>query len=645
MADIMKYNYFIIAFILILTSPLIFTSSFTCLDINDVGNFIKQENKICVCILTEDSVVDIYCRYFKNNLNNSLESATNLGKEDDFNNNIIINNSFENKCNKDQIIKIDNKISNLKETVLEINLLSKRLDVKKNKLEVLLKKYSTCLHKDYTSTSNIISGRVLINNVGADFAVNTIIIDDDFENNISQEINQSTDIINPEIVNESYIDQINNLIDVSLEIENNNLENNSKSFCDNIRNDILNLREDIKAELLTYKELIKNNQKNISQLDQLMQEKNALLKECNANYYVDNCENEINLLENKKKDLFSLINNGKSPNYSNQEYLKYREDYFLIESKINYLKEVCKKQETININCQEKQNIVSQIENLNKEYLNSSVVENSYAIKRKINYLATKLENIVCDQDLENDFEIVTQQEKCLINLKNTNLSEEEINNICLNKKNIEYQKKIDFVKNIDAQISLKDDKLKEINRSVTEIKEELNSKKNLSEKNEFIVKNINYIVQDTILKIENRILELEKSIEQIEMLDIQDELKDEKIKNLNNKIASLEIVKNSVLDVEDVDELKKVLSNARYQDKISRKSKNKNLILLELDYIERNILNKYFKNHPQYLKLLEVVETLKEETNSIDLESINLNDYYSVKEKVDYFKEDLRKY
>ena len=630
----MKNKFILVLFFMVLLiSPFVFSNETKCLTVDDVGKTFNHEDKICVCVLSEENYIDEYCKY---NVQDN-EKPELISTDDDLNLKNI-------DCNNTNLAEVNNKITELKNKSSELVLLSRKLIENKSMLEKYLKEYVVCKENSNGLKPNITTGNFFLNeNLDSynELDDNDELDDDDDELEISED----------DLINDSLIESVNNLVRTSESI----VGTNPNNACVEQKSKIIKVKNEIKSIIVKVREQKDLHKENLYEIKNLIKERELILKQCNRPVPAFNCKEDILKLENHKFDLFSKLQEAKeklnqvdvNSNYYielKKKYSRFNDEYMGVEQKIKILSKNCNNKDEFSIdpnfleNCSEKQDALENIASLKKELNDTNNIDKIYVLKTKLDFLQNKYDAISCNVS-ENDVEVVD----CIKSLNvSSDLSADEVSNICKNGKNVEYQKRLTYMNKLNKEIKVKEQKLNVLNNKISAIEEKLRTQENKEEKLKLITENKTEILDDTTLKLENRINQLKKVVENIDLSNMKQEVKDIQINSLNERIASLERIKDNLLQVSDVSEFKDVLNNARKNDVLSKKIKNNTILVSQINSLDTKVLDKYFLDNVDYTLLKDQLNDIKVKVLAMDVNSENFD---LVKEELELFKNNLKKY
>lgn len=546
---------------------------------------------------------------------------------------VIVPNTFE--CDRNRLEEINDEILNLRENDLKlIYLKEKEIFEKRIILEKKFQEYNNCVRIENRSSS--IPEMVSINRDHMSRESISVVRESSI---VSQNIGHASapeisrrDFVDQEFLNENdFIFLERYIITIESILERDHLNDN----CLDKKEKIIVLKSEVSNLLDQLKTLKENNQENFLKLEQLIEERRKIILSCRSEIVPSNfnCEDEIYALETRKieflkeseilkREIDALIleENRFDENFLllREKYSNLRERIMVLDRQIETIKNQCVnrnrifERDFIDLElCPEQKSILERIEILKKKLLDENNTEEIYRIRRDINFLEERYQTVVCidsEDDLKRREEIILERVRVI----ETDIEDR------------------------NSQINILRPEVENIRARVSEIARE--------EREVIIFEKSDVILSDTYLKLDSRILNLQKTIENIEKSNMREEVKERNLSLLNQNIASLEYLKDNVLNVEYKSEFSNVLSQAREKDILSRKSRNTVILQSNIENMY-SLLNKYFLNNSDYDLLKEKLEQIDEKSKKINLESIDSDDFLEVKEEFDLFKENLRRY
>ena len=370
------------------------------------------------------------------------------------------------------------------------------------------------------------------------------------------------------------------------------------------------LKEEINQLKLQHKEIIET-------MSHLKKERNILIEKCTQKNTIEICNIPQDLIL-QEKELIKEINTLTQLSLNSlqkDEHLEklkiLRNEYRLIQEKINVIKESCNRQKNqpveIEKPCAEKDEIKKILEELYNLVNNTLDEKEIYLLKEKIIYYEEKLNNFSCDG-------IKTEDQKT------------------------EYLEK--KIKELESEKERLKSEINNLKSTITQLKEKFSQAKK-EEKYKLIFENSKDITQHTAAIVEKDIINLKKVLENINASNMSEETKEKIREKLQLKIANLEQTRSTLSFVLTAEELENVVNDAKELTLNSKK-------LATMSVLEKNILtlssiiDKYLLESKNYLLLKNEVDQLLKEVSNISIDSLNQEDiivfnnrYQELKEKV----------
>lgn len=370
------------------------------------------------------------------------------------------------------------------------------------------------------------------------------------------------------------------------------------------------LKEQINQLKLQHKEIIET-------MSHLKKEKNILIEKCTQKNTIEICNIPQDLIL-QEKELIKEINTLTQLSLNSlkkDEHLEklkiLRNEYRLIQEKINVIKESCNRQKNqpveIEKPCAEKDEIKKILEELYNLVNNTLDEKEIYLLKEKIIYYEEKLNNFSCDG-------IKTEDQKT------------------------EYLEK--KIKELESEKERLKSEINNLKSTITQLKEKFSLAKK-EEKYKLIFENSKDITQHTAAIVEKDIINLKKVLENINASNMSEETKEKIREKLQLKIANLEQTRSTLSFVLTAEELENVVNDAKELTLNSKK-------LATMSVLEKNILtlssiiDKYLLESKNYLLLKNEVDQLLKDVSNISIDSLNQEDiivfnnrYQELKEKV----------
>ncbi|MDD3244580.1 MAG: hypothetical protein PHU47_00320 [Candidatus ainarchaeum sp.] len=370
------------------------------------------------------------------------------------------------------------------------------------------------------------------------------------------------------------------------------------------------LKEEINQLKLQHKEIIET-------MSHLKKERDILIESCTQKNTIEICNIPQDLIL-QEKELIKEINNLTQLSLNSlqkDEHLDklkiLRNEYRLIQEKINVIKESCNRQKNqsaeIEKPCAEKDEIKKILEELYNLVNNTLDEKEIYLLKEKIVYYEEKLNNFSCDG-------IKTEDQKT------------------------EYLEK--KIKELESERERLKSEINNLKSTITQLKEKFSVAKK-EDKYKLIFENSKDISQHTAAIVEKEIINLKKVLENINASNMSEETKEKIREKLQLKIANLEQTRSTLSFVLTAEELENVVNDAKELTLNSKK-------LATISVLEKNILtlssiiDKYLLESKNYLLLKNEVDQLLKEVSNISIDSLNQEDiivfnnrYQELKEKV----------
>lgn len=370
------------------------------------------------------------------------------------------------------------------------------------------------------------------------------------------------------------------------------------------------LKEEINQLKLQHKEIIET-------MSHLKKERDILIEKCTQKNTIEICNIPQDLIL-QEKELIKEINTLTQLSLNSlqkDEHLEklkiLRNEYRLIQEKINVIKESCNRQKNqpveIEKPCAEKDEIKKILEELYNLVNNTLDEKEIYLLKEKIIYYEEKLNNFSCDG-------IKTEDQKT------------------------EYLEK--KIKELESEKERLKSEINNLKSTITQLKEKFSLAKK-EEKYKLIFENSKDITQHTAAIVEKDIINLKKVLENINASNMSEETKEKIREKLQLKIANLEQTRSTLSFVLTAEELENVVNDAKELTLNSKK-------LATMSVLEKNILtlssiiDKYLLESKNYLLLKNEVDQLLKDVSNISIDSLNQEDiivfnnrYQELKEKV----------
>lgn len=370
------------------------------------------------------------------------------------------------------------------------------------------------------------------------------------------------------------------------------------------------LKEEINQLKLQHKEIIET-------MSHLKKERDILIERCTQKNTIEICNIPQDLIL-QEKELIKEINTLTQLSLNSlqkDEHLEklkiLRNEYRLIQEKINFIKESCNRQKNqpveIEKPCAEKDEIKKILEELYNLVNNTLDEKEIYLLKEKIIYYEEKLNNFSCDG-------IKTEDQKT------------------------EYLEK--KIKELESEKERLKSEINNLKSTITQLKEKFSLAKK-EEKYKLIFENSKDITQHTAAIVEKDIINLKKVLENINASNMSEETKEKIREKLQLKIANLEQTRSTLSFVLTAEELENVVNDAKELTLNSKK-------LATMSVLEKNILtlssiiDKYLLESKNYLLLKNEVDQLLKDVSNISIDSLNQEDiivfnnrYQELKEKV----------